>query len=246
MPASLSGTLSIVRSDLVDDGEAWPWPLELRVDRRARRLKLRIDADRRRLVLTCPPRSSRRAALLWADGQRDWAERAIADIPESQPLVPGSTVPFEGRDVRLEWDARAHRTPELTGEALICGGPIESFEARIMRWLKRESLERLSADTAAAAECAGVTVTGVRVGDAGTRWGSCSSAGTIRYNWRLVMAPPHVRRWVVAHEVAHRVHMNHGAEFKALERQLYGDGVDAARSELRGLSARLKGIGRRL
>jgi predicted metal-dependent hydrolase len=238
--------LSTVRSDLIDEGQAWPWPLELRVDRRARRLKLRIDADRRRLVLTCPPRSSRRAALHWADGQRDWAKQAIADIPESQPLIPGARIPFEGCDLRLEWDVRAHRTPSLIGEVLVCGGPMESFEARIMRWLKREALERLSIDTADAANRAGVNVTAVRVGDAGTRWGSCSTAGTIRYNWRLVMTPPHVRRWVVAHEVAHRVHMNHGPEFKALEMQLYGPGVDAARSELRRLSAGLKGIGRRL
>jgi len=238
--------LSIVRSDLIDDGEAWPWPLELRVDRRARRLKLRIDADRRRLVLTCPLRSSRRAALHWANGQREWAQRAIAEIPESQPIAPGTVIPFEGGGIRIEWDAGASRTPTLHGEVLVCGGPEESFETRILRWLKVVALERLSADTVDAAALAGVTVASVRVGDAGTRWGSCSSAGAIRYNWRLVMAPQHVRRWVVAHEVAHRVHMNHGPEFKALEARLFGPGVDAARAELRRLSPRLKGIGRRL
>jgi hypothetical protein len=219
--------------------------LELRVDRRARRLKLRIDADRRRLILTCPPRSSRRAALDWASGQRDWAARAIAEIPESNPVGPGSIIPFEGRDVRLEWDEHAPRMPSLRDDVLTCGGPPDSFEARILRWLRKEALDRLSDDTADAAARAGVTVASVRVGDAGTRWGSCSSSGAIRYNWRLVLAPPHVRRWVVAHEVAHRVHMNHGPEFKALEVKLYGLGVAAARSELRALSARLKGIGRR-
>jgi predicted metal-dependent hydrolase len=245
MPASLSGTLSTARSDLFE-GEDWPWPLELRIDRRARRLKLRIDADRRRVVLTCPPRASRRAALEWANRQRDWAQRAIAEIPELSPLVPGAAIPFEGHEVRLEWNASAPRAPSLIGEVLVCGGPVQSFGTRILRWLKAEALERLSTDTADAASRASVTVTSVRVGDAGTRWGSCSSAGAIRYNWRLVLAPPHVRRWVVAHEVAHRVHMNHGPEFKALEGRLYGAGVDAARMELRALSARLKGIGRRL
>ena len=238
--------MSIVRSDLIEDGEAWPWPLELRVDPRARRLKLWIDADRRRLILTCPPRSSRRAALDWASGQRDWATRAIAEMPESNPVVPGSIIPFEGREVRLVWDQRAPRTPSIDGDSLTCGGPVDSFEARILRWLRKEALDRLSGDTAEAAARAGVTVASVRIGDAGTRWGSCSSAGAIRYNWRLVLAPPHVRRWVVAHEVAHRIHMNHGPEFKALELKLYGAGVVAARSELRALSARLKGIGRRL
>ena len=52
----------------------------------------------------------------------------------------------------------------------------------------------------------------VSVGDAGSRWGSCSSQGRIRLSWRLILAPPAVRRYVVAHEVAHLVHLDHGAE----------------------------------
>lgn len=246
MPANSSGTLSIVHSDPIDDREAWPWPLELRVDRRARRLKLRIDADRRRLILTCPPRASRRAALEWARDQREWAQRAIDKIPDSEPLLPGVAIPFEGRDLTLRWDPGAPRTPSVRDDILVCGGPVQSFESRILRWLRAQALERLSAETAEFALRADVTVMSVRVGDAGTRWGSCTSAGAIRYNWRLVLAPKHVLRWVVAHEVAHRVHMNHGPDFKALEIRLYGQDVAAARSELRRISARLKGIGRRL
>jgi len=84
----------------------------------------------------------------------------------------------------------------------------------------------------------------VSIGDAGTRWGSCSSSGSIRYNWRLVLAPPEVRRWVVAHEVAHRVHMNHGPAFKALEAELFAGDADAARLVLRRVGPRLKRIGR--
>ena len=66
-----------------------------------------------------------------------------------------------------------------------------------------------------------------------SRWGSCSASGAIRYNWRLILAPPHLLRWVVAHEVAHRRHMNHGPAFQALEAELYGGDVAAARAELR-------------
>ena len=93
---------------------------------------------------------------------------------------------------------------------------------------------------------AGVSVRGVSIGDASSRWGSCSASGAIRYNWRLVLAPPDVRRWVVAHEVAHRVHMNHGASFKALEAELFDGDVEAARSTLRLVGPRLKRVGRGL
>ncbi|HEX6219374.1 MAG TPA: M48 family metallopeptidase, partial [Sphingomicrobium sp.] len=84
----------------------------------------------------------------------------------------------------------------------------------------------------------------VSVGDADTRWGSCSESGRIRYSWRLVLAPPEARRFVVAHEVAHLVHLNHGRAFKALERQLYGPGLAEAQALLRRVGPRLKRVGR--
>ena len=241
---------SIGRSDLAAEEDVgageWPWPLVVSLDRRARRLKLRLDPHRRRLVLTCPPRTSRRAALAWAARQRDWAAGEIARIPAGEPFEPGAAIPFDGGELRLVWDPAAPRKAVLSNSELTCGGPRESFDLRVHRCLRLHALRLLTSDTEAAAAIAGVTVAGVSVGDAETRWGSCSSAGTIRYNWRLAMAPPSVRRWVVAHEVAHRVHMNHGVAFKRLEQRIYGGDVAAARSELRRIAARLKGIGRRV
>lgn len=235
---------STARSDLAA-GADWSWPLVVRTDRRSRRLKLRLDPRRQRVVLTCPPRTSRSAALEWASTQRGWAEGEIARVPAKEPIEPGATIPFAGRDLRLMWDPAAPRAPLLGDGVLACGGPRESFAPRVLRWLRQEARRLLLADTMAAAARAGVHVAAVSVGDAETRWGSCSSSGAIRYSWRLVLAPEHVRRWVVAHEVAHRLHMNHGAAFKRLEQQLYGGDAAAARLELRRLAPRLKGIGGR-
>ena len=102
----------------------------------------------------------------------------------------------------------------------------------------------MSADVAEFAAFAGVSAGPVSVGDAGTRWGSCSSLGSIRLNWRLIFAEPNVRRYVVAHEVAHLVHLNHGPKFKALEAQLFGPGLAEAKAALRRISPRLRRIGR--
>ena len=103
----------------------------------------------------------------------------------------------------------------------------------------------MSGEIADYAAAAGATARSVSVGDAGTRWGSCSSQGRIRLSWRLILAPPAVRRYVVAHEVAHLIHLDHSARFKALEARLYGPSVAEAKAQLRRLGPRLKRIGRR-
>ena len=101
----------------------------------------------------------------------------------------------------------------------------------------------MSSETAAVAALAGVAIKSVGIGDASSRWGSCSASGAIRYNWRLILAPPEVCRWVVAHEVAHRIHMNHGPAFKALEAELFDGDVGLARLTLRLVGPRLKRVG---
>lgn len=223
---------------------ALPWPVEIRSMRSARRMRLRIDERRMVLKLTCPARVSRKAALAWASEQRDWVEQQLAQLGPGEPFVPGAMIPIEGLDVTLLWSERLPRTPRLDGATLSCGGPVEGFAGRIERFLKRRALALLFAETAEYARLAGVEVRSVGVGDADTRWGSCSSAARIRYSWRLVLAPAEARRFVVAHEVAHLVHLNHGREFKALERKLFGSDPAEARALLRSVGPRLKRIGR--
>jgi predicted metal-dependent hydrolase len=246
MPETWSGTLSTGRSEAIHHHPGLPLPVAVRIHPRARRLKLRLDDSRQLLLLTCPPRSSRRRALDWAAGQRPWVEARLAESGPVVPLLPGIMITLEGQDTRLAWVDGASRRPAWSNGTLSCGGPLESFAARIEKWLRERARDLLSADTADAARKAAVTVRRVSIGDAGTRWGSCSASGSIRYNWRLVLAPPEVRRWVVAHEVAHRVHMNHGPAFKALEAQLFGGDAEAARLSLRRIGPGLKRVGRRL
>lgn len=238
--------MSTGRCEALHHDPRLPLPVALRIHPRARRLKLRLDPARHLLLLTCPPRGNRRAALDWAATQRDWVKAQLADVEPGRPLEPGTTIPFEGCEVRLEWLAGGARNVVLSDNVLACGGPREAFSRRIESWLRCRARDLLSIDTAEAARKAGVSVRRVSIGDAGTRWGSCSASGSIRYNWRLVLATPAVRRWVVAHEVAHRVHMNHGPAFKALEAELFDGDADAARLLLRRLGPGLKRVGRRL
>ena len=69
--------------------------------------------------------------------------------------------------------------------------------------------------------------------DSRSRWGSCGPDGGISFSWRLVFAPPVVLDYLVAHEVAHLVHHNHGDRFWALARELCDGSMDEAHAWLR-------------
>jgi predicted metal-dependent hydrolase len=174
-----------------------------------------------------------------------WREGASRTVTLTTYRHPG-----EGRGPWSWYDADPSMPPVSMDpglrrdDDLVCGGPIDQFSARIERWLKREALRLLTEDTAHYAAKAGVTVAKVAIGDPKARWGSCSGDGTIRYSWRLLLAPGFVRRATVAHEVAHRVHMHHGPAFHALVADLFEGDPDAARRWLRAEGAALHWYGR--
>ena len=232
------------RSRPLEQHRDLPLPVEIRRLKNARRLRLRLDADRQLLTLTCPARANLGRALAWVAGQKPWIDAQIAAALPPEPLAPGALIPIEGRDVELIWDESAPRAPKLEAATLVSGGPRSGFERRVERFLRALALDTLSLDTAHYAALAGVKPAAVSVGDAGSRWGSCSSDGRIRYSWRLILAPEAARRYVAAHEVAHLTHLDHGPDFKALEARLYGPGLAGAKALLRRHGPRLKRIGR--
>jgi len=220
-----------------------PVPIEIRRLRTARRLRLRFDERAGVLKLTCPWRTSRRAALAWALDQRDWIEAQLARAQPAEPFAAGAMISLEGREVRIAWRQDWPRAPVLVGNELRCGGPEAGLARRIEAFLKARARDTLSRDIAEFAAAAGASPRSVSVGDAATRWGSCSSQGGIRMSWRLILAPPEVRRYVAAHEVAHLVHLNHGPQFKALEARLFGPGISEAKAALRRVGPRLRRLG---
>lgn len=221
-----------------------PLPVAVRRVGSARRLRLRIDHHQQLIRLTVPARGSARAALRWAGEQKAWIEQQLASAPAAIGFADGALVPFAGRQLRLRWQAGARRGVSRVGDELLVGGPAASLSRAVERWLREQSRAALSAETARVAALAGVTVSSVSIGDPATRWGSCSASGAIRYSWRLILAPPEALRFVVAHEVAHRLHMDHSPAFKRAEERLFGGPVAAARALLREAAPVIRGVGR--
>lgn len=219
-------------------------PLTLRPMPAARGLRLSVDPVRERVLLTMPARGSRRAALAWAEARRGWIEDLLAAASAPIPFADGAVLPFDDRYLTLSWHENGPRTPRREGDRLLCGGAAVRLGARVEAWLRREALDLLSRDTADFAARAGVSISRVSVGDPRRRWGSCSKKGAIAYSWRLALAPRFVRRCTAAHEVAHRLHMNHSPAFHAAHAALLGEDPAPARDWLRRHGAELHLFGR--
>lgn len=216
-----------------------PLPVQVRRYAHARTYRLRLDPREGVLRLSVPQRASLSRALAWAAEQSEWIAGQMDRSPEPLRLAPGLVLPFEGRQVRIEWSQDFPRKPVVIGDVLQVGGPCDSVGARILRWLKEHARLMLSAESYDMAEGAGLRVASVSIGDPRSRWGSCSARGALRYSWRLILAPPEVRRATVAHEVAHLVHMNHSPAFHATHAEILGEDPRTARLWLRRHGAEL-------
>jgi predicted metal-dependent hydrolase len=218
-------------------------PLIVRRVANARRMRLSIDPRNGAVRLTLPRRASERAGRAWAETKRAWVEEQIAKLPRQRSIAPGGYIPFRGEEVLIDWSSAHSRVARLEDGRLSVGGPVEGVPRRVIAWLRREALKQLETETRAVADRAGVTVGRVSIGDPRSRWGSCSASGDIRYAWRLILAPPFVLSSTVAHEVAHRLHMDHSPAFRAAEARLYGADPEPARDWLRHHGAGLYWLG---
>ena len=109
------------------------------------------------------------------------------------------------------------RTTVLAGTLLISGawfaGSRSRAEAETTRETKVEAQKDLEKRVKVHAATLAVTVNSISMRSQTTRWGSCSTAGKLNFNWRLILAPHYVLDYVAAHEVAHLVEMNHSQAF---------------------------------
>lgn len=211
-----------------------PVPLVLRRSARAKRISLRISALDGRVTLTLPARLPAREALEFAAEKESWIRDHLARHPEVVEVGFGTLLPVEGQSRRVVQGNR--RGVRLEADDIVVGGdkPARSLE----RYLKELARDRLAAASDHYAAQVGRSYAKLSLRDTRSRWGSCSSAGTLMYSWRLILAPTEVLSYVAAHEVAHLVEMNHSADFWAVVAQLYGDSSGARqwlRSEGGGL-----------
>jgi predicted metal-dependent hydrolase len=192
--------------------------VRLRRHRRARRYTLRIHPTDREAILTMPPRGTIAEARDFAQLHGGWIAARLGRLPKAAPFQAGTVLPLRGVSHRI-----VHRAGERgtvwtetrdSGERVLCvAGGHEHIDRRVHDFLKREARRELQKSAQDYAEMLGVRVKRLSIRDQSSRWGSCTSAGSLSFSWRLILAPPFVLDYLAAHEVAHLVEMNHSPRF---------------------------------
>jgi predicted metal-dependent hydrolase len=203
-------------------------PVVMRRTAQAKRMTMRLAPDGSEVRITLPSWGRSAEALEFARLRAGWLAGQLAAVPEAVVLGNGATLPYLGQPRTIIHDPAASRRVRIEDDALHVGGPTESLTRRLTRWLENEARRLLSDDLAHYCDVAAQPVPQLMLSRARRRWGSCAHDGTIRINWRLVMAPSFVRRSVVAHEVAHLIHFDHSPDFHALLGQIFEHDIRAA------------------
>ncbi|MGB0670199.1 MAG: M48 family metallopeptidase [Rhodospirillales bacterium] len=195
-------------------------------NRQAKRLILRMDPATGGARLTLPFGVGRAEAEAFLRARADWIGDRLAPDFGPVPFEAGAVIPFRGEPHRIE---RVAKGPPVTPQdgLLLVAGQAEHLSRRLQDWLKREARKAISPLVQEKAARAQLTPGRISLRDTRSRWGSCAQTGALSFSWRLILAPPSVLDYVVAHEVAHLRHHNHGPAFHALNMALADDATFA-------------------
>ena len=195
-------------------------PVELQRHPRARRISLRISKTGDGIVMVLPRRTAIREALAFAEHNSGWILKHLETLPARVPFAAGAVIPLLGVDHRVDHDPRGRRGVWCEPGTITVSGQAEHLPRRLTDFLKREA--RLEIGQRAREKAARIDrpIGRISLRDTRSRWGSCSSKGDMNFSWRLILTPAFVLDYVVAHEVAHLVELNHSRRFWKLTAEL--------------------------
>jgi predicted metal-dependent hydrolase len=194
--------------------------VQVRVRESSRASRSRIVVGPRRPLEIVVPRGVRDGeidALL--ESKRRWiAEalaraRAVAGRPARLGLERPGVVWLAGEPLPVARLNGRRSVAAVEAGRLLVRGPDAAAPAAVERWYRREARRRILPLVERGAARLGLEVGSVAIGDAKTRWGSCSSRGTLSFSWRLLLVPHEVLEYVVVHELVHLREPNHSKAF---------------------------------
>jgi hypothetical protein len=199
-------------------------PLVARVNRRARRLIVKVDSLSGRVIVTAPSKRALPEAIAFARTRARWIVRQLDESAVATPFRDGAIIPLRGAPVTIVNEGGPRAGVRLDGDRLVAGGAAPHLNRRVTDWLKSEARNTLTERADHYAALLSRKRGPIAIRDTRSRWGSCARDGALSFSWRLILAPPAILDYVAAHECAHLVHLDHSP---AYWRVLRGLGIDA-------------------
>jgi predicted metal-dependent hydrolase len=188
-------------------------PLQVRRNRRAKRMYLRYNPADHAFALTLPHRTKMEEGVRFVSSKSDWIVETLRDMPERKKLRAGMTLPILGQMTKIVSVSDLPAPFALKDNRLEIGAGSGTFAKRAEHALKKIARNELTELAECKAQRLGRRINRMTLRDTRSRWGSCSSDANLMFSWRLVFAPYAVLDYVVSHEVAHLRQMNHGPRF---------------------------------
>ncbi|MGN1080176.1 MAG: M48 family metallopeptidase [Alphaproteobacteria bacterium] len=180
---------------------------------RAKRVRLKVSRKSGQVVLVLPLRASQQGGMAFAQSKADWIAAQLDNLPRKNIFQDGMPLSFLGTQVVIHHSPSARRGVWLDGNVIWVSGRAEHLPRRVLDFLKKEFASYALKKARETADLIKVKVQKVTIRDTVSRWGSCSGSEHLSLSWRLGLAPQFVADYVIAHEVAHLVEMNHSAAF---------------------------------
>jgi len=187
-----------------------------RRSKRARRVSLRIDPKGGSVIITLPQRAARASGMALLVNHAQWVADRLLSLPQRVIFADGVSVALSGVPHRIRHVAQGRAGVQVEQGEIRVSGDADFNARRVSDFLRAEAKRVLVPQAITKAALIGARPARVSMKDTSSRWGSCTATGNLAFSWRLVMAPPCVQDYVVAHEVAHLAHMNHGDRFWSL------------------------------
>ncbi len=186
-------------------------PYRIRRSDRARRVRVTVGAAEG-VEVVLPRRAASREADAAVRELRTWIERRLGALERAQAQAgaPPGHVPYLGEALRMIPEPGRTRAHRRGATVVVPGGdPRPALE----RWYRRAARTEIPPRVERAAARAGVSYERLSIRGQRTRWGSCSTTGTLSFNWRLLLAPEPVLDYVIWHEVCHLEVLDHSQRF---------------------------------
>lgn len=193
-------------------------PLTVKYLRRSKSLRLRV-LPTGQIQITAPPFTSAATIRRFLSDNEAWlAERKAAVDHRLQSLTATrDRLLFMGREYDFRLSVAAIKPGvAISDKTLTVTAPAEDnavVRPILEKWYTKQAQKYFKERVPLLTDVVGHRISRVSIRSQRTRWGSCSSRGTISLNWRLILAPPFVSEYVIYHELAHLTHMNHSKAF---------------------------------